>query len=120
MSNYNRVILIGNLTRDPELAYTLDQTPVVNFGLAVNRRWKDRNGQQCEDVCFVECVSYGPRGYPVHKYCNKGSSVLVEGELRYQSWEKDGKKKSRHIVQVRSVQFLTPKREGDSNGQADS
>ncbi|GAG38134.1 unnamed protein product, partial [marine sediment metagenome] len=72
MAGFNRVILLGNLTRDPQLKYLPNNTPVCEFGLAVNRRWRDRDGNQQEDVCFVDMAAFGPRGETINQYMSKG------------------------------------------------
>ena len=78
MSSFNKVIMLGNLTRDPQLSYLPSQTPVVEFGLASNRRWKSNDGTQREEVCFVDCRAYGRMAENINKYCKKGSPLLVE------------------------------------------
>ena len=77
MSNYNIVILMGNLTRDPNLSYMPNQTPVIEFGLAVNRKWKGEDGSQKEDVLFIECQCFGKRAEVINKYFKKGSPIFV-------------------------------------------
>ena len=107
MANYNKVILVGNLTRDPQLSYLPNQTPVVEFGLAVNRRWRGQDGQQREEVCFIDCRAYGKQAETIHQYLAKGKSVLLEGRLHFDTWEgKDGTKRSKHRVVVERFQFL--------------
>ncbi|OHB73016.1 MAG: hypothetical protein A2Z25_09840 [Planctomycetes bacterium RBG_16_55_9] len=115
MADFNKVVLVGRLTRDPLLAYTPEQTPVVSFGLAINRAWTDVNEQRRQTTCFVECAFYGVRALPVHKYLTKGSSCLVEGQLEYQTWQAKGQTRSRHIVIVQRVVFMDHKRNNDSN-----
>ena len=87
MANYNKVILLGNLTRDPQLSYLPSQTPVCEFGLAVNRRWRGQDGQQKEDTCFIDCRCYGKQAETFNQYMNKGKPVLVEGRLQLDTWE---------------------------------
>jgi single-strand DNA-binding protein len=118
MASYNKIILIGNLTRDPQLSYLPSQTAVVEFGLAVNRRWKDKDGQQREDVCFIDCRCYGKSAETLNQWMKKGRALLVEGRLEYQQWEKDGQKRSKHIVQVESFQFMGDKQ--DDNGHREA
>jgi len=117
MASYNKVILLGNLTRDPQLRYTPNQTAVVDIGLAVNRRWKDQSGQMREDVCFVDCTAFGKRGETINKYCKKGNPLLVEGRLVFDSWEaQDGSKRSKHKVTVESFQFVGGGAQGGQGG----
>jgi len=107
MANYNRVILIGNLTRDPQLRYTPNQVAVCDFGLAINRQWSGTDGQKREEVCFVECTVWSRQAETAAKYLTKGRSLLVEGRLTYQTWDgPDGKKRSKLEVTVERFQFL--------------
>ena len=107
MANYNKIILVGNLTRDPQLSYLPSQTPVADFGLAVNRRWRGQDGQDREETCFVDCRTFGKQAETLNKYMSKGRPILVEGRLRYETWEgKDGTKRSKHSVVVEQFQFL--------------
>lgn len=107
MASYNKVILMGNLTRDPQLSYLPSQTAVVDFGLAVSRRWRGTDGQQREEVCFVDCRAYGKPAETINQYMNKGKPILVEGRLVLDSWEgKDGTKRSKHRVSVERFQFV--------------
>ncbi len=108
MANYNKVLLIGNLTRDPQLSYTPSQTPVVDFGLATNRRWTAQDGNQREETCFVDCRSFGKQAETINKYLTKGRSVFVEGRLTFDSWTaQDGSKRSRLRVTVETFQFMS-------------
>ena len=107
MANVNKVFLIGNLTRDPELRYTPQGTAVGEFGIAINRQWKGPNGEKKEEVCFVDCQAWARGAEIISEYCKKGSSLFVEGRLKLDSWEgKDGQKRSRMRVVVENFQFL--------------
>ncbi|MHC4483247.1 MAG: single-stranded DNA-binding protein [Planctomycetota bacterium] len=107
MANFNKVLLMGNLTRDPQLSYLPSQTAVVEFGLAVNRRWKGQDGNQREETCFVDCRAFGRQAENINKYLSKGRGVFVEGRLTFDSWTaQDGTKRSRHRVTVENFQFL--------------
>ena len=107
MANYNKIMLMGNLTRDPKLSYLPSQTAVVDFGMAVNRKWKSKEGQSKEEVCFVDCIAFGKTGENINKYLEKGRSLFVEGRLQLDSWTApDGTKRSKHKVIVESFQFL--------------
>jgi len=107
MANYNKIMLMGNLTRDPQLSYTPSQTPVVDFGLAVNRKWTGKDGQSKEETCFVDCRAFGRTAETINKYLVKGRPVFVEGRLTFDSWTaQDGTKRSRHRVTVENFQFL--------------
>ena len=111
MPSYNKIILMGNLTRDPLLSYLPSETPVCEFGLAVNRRWK-KDGQDMEEVCFVDCRIYGKQAETFNQYMEKGKPVLVEGRLQFDRWEKDGQKRSKHRVNVQSFQFIGGRDDG--------
>jgi len=107
MANFNKVLLMGNLTRDPQLSYLPSQTPVVDFGLAVNRRWTGKDGESKEETCFIDCRVFGKPAETVNKYLHKGQPLFVEGRLVYETWTgQDGTKKSRHRVIVEGFQFI--------------
>ena len=107
MANYNKVILAGNLTREPQLSFLPSNTPVCEFGMAINHRWRGQDGQQRESTCFVDCRLYGRSAETFNQYMSKGRSVLVEGRLDFQQWETpEGQKRSKHMVFVQSFQFL--------------
>lgn len=106
-ASYNRVILAGNLTRDPQLSYTPSQTPVCEFGLAVNRRWRDREGNNKEEVCFVDLTAYGRQAEVINQYMNKGAGILIEGRLRFSQWSNnEGQKRSKLDVVVENFTFM--------------
>jgi len=107
MANFNKVILAGNMTRDPQLKYLPSNTPVAEFGMAINRKWRSQDGQQREDVCFVDCTAFGRSAETINQYMRKGQPMLVEGRLKFDQWEgKDGQKRSRLTVVVEGFQFL--------------
>jgi single-strand DNA-binding protein len=107
MANYNKVLLMGNLTRDPQLSYTPNQTAVVDFGMAINRRWTGQDGNQRDETCFVDCRMFGRRAEVVNKYCKKGNPLFVEGRLTFDSWEaQDGSKRSKLRVTVENFEFV--------------
>jgi len=120
MASFNKVMLMGNLTRDPQLSYTPNQTAVVDFGLAVNRRWTSSDGEKKEEVCFVDCTSFGRQAETINKYLRKGRPVFVEGRLSFSSWVgQDGAKRSRLKVIVENFQFLGgPKTDSSAFGAA--
>jgi single-strand DNA-binding protein len=121
MANFNRVLLIGNLTRDPQLSYTPNQTAVVDFGLAVNRRWTGKDGQAKEEVCFVDCRAFGKPAETINKYLSKGRAVFVEGRLTLDSWTaQDGTKRSKHRVTVENFQFLGAPTAGQAAATGDA
>ena len=111
--NVNKIILAGNLTRSPQLSYTPSQTAVVDFGIAVNRKWTSQSGEKKEEVCFVDCRAFGRTAENINKYLEKGRQLFIEGRLTFDSWTaQDGTKRSKHRVTVESFQFI-----GDQNKQ---
>jgi len=108
MSGFNKVVLLGNLTRDPELGYLPSQTPVVDFGLATNRRYRTKEGEDREETLFVDVTAFGKQAETIHEYCQKGRQLLVEGRLKYDQWEdKETKaKRSKLSVIVENFQFI--------------
>ena len=104
--NYNKIILAGNLTRVPQLSYTPSQTPVVDFGMVINRKWKGADGQSGEETCFVSCVAFGKPAETINQYFSKGKPILVEGRLKFEQWEQDGQKHSRFKVFVERFTFV--------------
>lgn len=106
---FNKIILIGNLTRDPEMRYTPQGTSVCKFGIAVNRKYRQAEEMK-EEVTFINVVVFGKQADTCGQYLNKGSSVLVEGRLQENRWETDeGQKRSRHEVVAQNVRFLSRK-----------
>ena len=117
--SYNKVIMMGNLTRDPQLSFLPSQTPVVEFGLATNRKWKSNDGQMKEDVCFVDCQAFGRMAENISKYCQKGRPLMIEGRLTFDQWEaQDGSKRSKHRVRVESFNFVDSGGGGSRGGDA--
>jgi single-strand DNA-binding protein len=117
MANLNKVFLIGNLTRDPELRYIPSGTAVANFGLATNRVYTTQDGERKEEVCFVEIVTWAKTAENCANYLSKGRPVFIEGRLQYDSWEtEDGQKRSRLKVVADRVQFLGGRREEGAPG----
>lgn len=106
MANFNKVILLGNLTRDVELRTTQGGTALAKFGMAINRKWSTPNGEQKEEVCFVDLTAWGRQAEVLSQYVKKGSQLFVEGRLQYSTWEKDGVKKNKLDVVVESFQFV--------------
>ena len=107
MANLNKVFLIGNLTRAPELRYTPASVAVANLGLAVNRRFRDKNGEFKEDVCFLTVTVWDKQAEACCQFLQKGSPIFVEGVLQSRSWETgDGQKRSTIDVRAERIQFL--------------
>jgi single-strand DNA-binding protein len=116
----NRLQLAGNLTRDPEIRFLANDKAVASFGLAINRRWKDANGQAKEETVFVDVTAWGRTAELVGQYLTKGAGAFVEGRLSLDSWEDKttGQKRSKLVVVADSVQFTTSK--ADHAPRADS
>jgi single-strand DNA-binding protein len=111
MASFNKVQLMGNLTRDVELRYTASGAAVASFGLAVNRKFK-QGEEWKEEVCFIDITVWGKQGENCAEYLSKGSLVFIDGRLNYQTWESDGQKRSKLEVVANSVQFLDSKQAG--------
>lgn len=109
MSNFNQWTGMGNLTRDLKLSFTPNQTPVVEFCLAVNRKWKAEDGSQKEEVLFIECQCFGKRAKVISKHFVKGNPIFVQGRLKQERWEKDGTTHSRIRVVVENFEFIGKK-----------
>lgn len=114
MANFNKVYLIGNLTRDPELRVTPKGTAICQFGLAVNRQYKDESGATRDETTFVDIEAWGRQGETISKYCTKGRPLFVEGRLKFDQWEdkNSGQKRSRLKVVLEGFQFLGGRGEG--------
>jgi len=114
---FNKIILIGNLTRDPEVRYTPQGTSVCNFRIAVNRRYKQ--GEELKkEVTFIDVVVFGKQADTCGQYLNKGSSVLVEGRLQERRWEtEEGQKRSKYEVVAQTVRFLSKKTDVAAEGE---
>jgi single-strand DNA-binding protein len=120
MSSFNKVILMGNLTRDPEIRFTQNQMAICKVGLAVNRRFKDNQTDEWrEEATFVDVTIFGKRGEAFEKYHRKGSSAFLEGELRLDTWEdkNNGQKRSKLYVVANNWEFVGGSRDG-GGGQA--
>src|SRR5687767_9758702 len=113
MAGFNKVILIGNLTRDPELRYTPKGTAVAKLGVAVNRQWKTDTGESREEVTFVDVDAFGRSAEVIGQYCKKGKPLMIEGRLKYETWDdkQTNQKRSKLSVVLESFQFL-----GDGGG----
>src|SRR5712664_4517305 len=121
MANFNKVILAGNLTRDPEVRYTPKGMAIAKFGLAINRTWKNESGESKEEVTFVDIDAFGRQAEVISQYCKKGRPFLVEGRLKLDQWEDKNthQKQSKLKVVLESFSFIDSGR-GDGNGPADS
>ena len=119
MRGFSKAIIVGNLTRDPELRSTPNGASVCSFSVAVNRTFRDSNGEQKEDVSFIDCSAWGKLGEMINQYAKKGTGVLVSGRLSQHSWEdKDGKKRSRTEIVVEDFNFTTSGNRGGESGSS--
>jgi single-strand DNA-binding protein len=119
MATLNKVFLIGNLTRDPELKYIANGTAIARFGLAANRTYNAPDGEKKQETCFVDITAWDKLAEVCNEHLTKGRLVLVEGRLQYQSWESDdGTKRSKIEVVAQNIQFLGGKSE-DQNGNTE-
>ena len=122
MASYNRVIMMGNLTRDPVLRNLPSQMAVVDFGLAVNHRFRTKSGEDREEVCFIDCSAFGKQAEIINQYCQKGKPLLVEGRLKYDTWEdkQGGGKRSKHAIVIENFQLLGGRDSGGGGGGGNS
>ena len=118
MASYNKVILMGNLTRDPEMKMTPSGQAICKFGLAVNRTYTGSDGQKREDVLFVDVDCFGKTAENIGKYFSKGKEIFLEGRLKLDTWENNGEKKSKISVVLDTFQFVGGKTEGENSRQS--
>jgi single-strand DNA-binding protein len=117
LANFNKVILLGNLTRDPETRATQSGAQVTKFGMAINHKFKGQDGQLRESTCFVDLTAFGRTGEVIQQYCKKGKPLFVEGRLEYSQWQdKEGNKKSKLEVIVENFQFVDAGQRGEGGG----
>lgn len=117
MPNLNKVMLMGNLTRDPELRHTPNNNAVCNVGLAVNRQWRSKEGEQQEETTFVDCEAWGRTAEIINQYLKKGRPIYVEGRLRLDQWQdKEGGNRSKLKVVIDNFQFIDSKGGGGEKG----
>ena len=111
MPSVNKILLMGNLTRDPELKHIGSNSTVCNFGLATNRKYKSRDGEQRDEVMFIEVEAWGKTAEALNTYLKKGSPIFIEGRLKLDQWDdrETGKKRSKHAVMVESFEFMGSK-----------
>lgn len=121
MASLNKVLLIGNLTKDPELRYTPNGTAVANLRIAVNRKFKDRTGELKEDTCFVTITAWDKQAEICNQYLQKGRAIFVEGILQSRSWETpEGQKRSTIDVRAERIQFLGPVKAAEGAGSVEA
>ena len=104
----NKVMVTGNLTRDPEMRSTNSGTPVMNFGIAVNdRRRNQQTGEWEEYPNFIDCTMFGTRAEAISQYLSKGSKVAIDGKIHFEQWERDGKKNSKISIIANEIEFMS-------------
>ena len=113
MASFNKVILVGNLTRDPEVKHLPSGDALTKFGLAVSRKWKDK-----VETLYVDCTAFGKLGETMGKHLHKGSSVLIDGRLTLEQWESQGQKRSKHSITVENFTFMDPPAQQSSQRQS--
>ncbi len=120
MASYNKVLLMGNLTRDPELRHLPSNTAVVGLGLAVNERWRNKQTDQWEErVNFIDCEAFGRTAEIIQQYFQKGRPIFIEGKLRLDQWQdKEGNNRSKLKVVIDSFEFVGGRGEGEGGGGA--
>lgn len=117
MANFNKVILLGNLTRDVELRHTQGGQALAKFGMAINRKFNTQSGESKEEVCFVDLTAWGKQAELLNQYVRKGSQLMIEGRLQYSTWEsQEGGKRSKLEVVVENFQFVGSARGGEEGG----
>ena len=117
MANLNKVLLIGRLTRDPETRSTGGGSSVVQLGLAVNRTYTRRDsGERVEETCFVDVEAWGRTGETIARYMKKGRQIFIEGRLKFDSWERDGQRRSKLSVVCENFQFIDSQGGGEGGG----
>jgi len=115
MPSFNQVVLMGNVTRDPQFKQLPNGSAVCDFGLATNRKYRSAAGEDKEETCFVDCAAFGKQAEVLHQYAMKGKPLFVQGRLKYETWEdKTGAKRSKLSVTVENFQFLGTRDGGGS------
>jgi single-strand DNA-binding protein len=115
MSNFNKVVLVGNLVSDPELKEIGDNNSVVRFRMAINRRYTTKSGEKKEETTYIDCEMWGSRAGVISEYLKKSDPILVEGHLKQENWEnKDGEKRSKILVSIEDFEFLSKRGSSDS------
>lgn len=115
MSNLNKVLLMGRLTRDPELRVTSGGLSICKFGIAINRKFKGQDGEMKEETCFIDVDAFGKQADVIAKYLTKGRPIFVEGRLKLDQWESEGQKRSKLGVVLEGFQFVGSSREDGSD-----
>ncbi|MFT5826110.1 MAG: single-strand DNA-binding protein [Yoonia sp.] len=113
MASFNKVILMGNLTRDPELRVTANGHSICKLGLAVNRVYNTKDGERREETTFVDVDAFGKQAEVISKYLRKGNPIFVEGRLKFEQWETDGQKRSKLSVALDKFEFIGGREESD-------
>src|SRR4051812_34641943 len=122
MASVNKVLMIGNVTRDPQIKHLSSDNTLAEFGMALNRKYKTAAGEQREEVVFVDCTAFGKQAETIGQWVKKGKLLFVEGRLKLDQWEdkQSGAKRSKLTVIVEGFQFLGSKNDGDGQGGGES
>ena len=117
MANYNKIMIMGNLTRDPELSYLPNNTPVCKIGMASNRRYRQQDGEQAEETLFIDCTAFGKQAEILNQYRRKGQPLFIEGRLKLDRWQdKEGNNRSKHQIVIENFQFIESRASNDGGG----
>lgn len=117
MPNLNKVMLMGNLTRDPEMRYAQSGNAIASLGLAINRKWRNQQGEQQEETTFIDCDAFGRTAETINQYLRKGNPIFIEGRLKLDQWQdQQGQNRSKLKVIVESFQFISTQGSGASGG----
>ena len=116
---YNKIVLVGNLTRDVEITYSNNGSAIANTGIATSRKFKAQNGEQKEEVLFIDLTFFGRSAEIANQYLRKGSKILVDGRLQFQQWtdNQTGAKRSKHVLVVETMQMLDSRQQSESRTQ---
>ena len=118
---YNKVVLVGNLTRDVEIRYSQSGSAIGNVGIATSRKWKSQTGEQKDEVMFIDLTFFGRTAEIANQYLRKGSKVLVDGRIVFQQWTaQDGSKRSKHAITVENLQMLDSKADSQNPNNTNS
>jgi single-strand DNA-binding protein len=121
MSKLNKVFLMGNLTKDPELRYTPAGTAIAEFGMAINREWQGSDGEKKKEVCYVQVNMFGKRAEVINEYFSKGKPIFIEGRLKFEQWEaKDGGNRNTLKVVAENFEFIGGQAGGNGSGTGPS
>ena len=120
MASFNKVVLVGNLTRDPELRVTANELSICKISIAINRAYTTKDGERRDETTYVDIDAFGRQAEVISKYMHRGRPILVEGRLKLDQWESDGQKRSKLGIVLENFQFLGGREEEDRTTSGDS